>query len=268
MSVVAALRVRIWSATVNLAPPEDIFESAHEAYVCMDEEGRIVQWNARAEAMFGYPRDEAIGMTVAEAIVPPELREQHRAGVERFLATGQELVLDRRLEFEACRRDASRIPVQLTVTAQRDARGACVFHAFVTDMSERTVLLAELEASLRDRGPGFAEILDVLGEAITIRDRADHIIYANRAALQHMGFRTLAELQARPPGSIMEDYSVTHEDGSELTMDDIPSVRLLRGEEPEPLLMRTVHRASGRLNWNLLKASPLLDDSGEIVATA
>jgi PAS domain S-box-containing protein len=234
----------------------------------MDTEGRIVGWNARAESMFGYPRDEAIGLTVAEAIIPPELRDQHRAGVERFLATGQERVLDRRLEFEACRRDGSRLPVELTVTAQREAQGACVFHAFVTDITERAVLLAELEASLRERGPGFAEILDFLGEAITIRDRADHIIYANRAALQHMGFGTLAELQARPPGSIMEDYLVTREDGSELTMDDIPSVRLLRGEQPEPLLMRTVHRASGRLNWNLLKASPLLDDSGEIVATA
>jgi PAS domain S-box-containing protein len=253
---------------VKLAPPDDIFEFAHEAYVSMDAEGRIVGWNAQAEAMFGYPRDEAIGMTVAETIVPPALRERHRAGVERFLATGRRHVLDRRVEFEACRRDGSTLPVQLTVTAQPDAQSGWVFHAFITDMTERAVLLAELEASLRDRGPGFAEILDVLGEAITIRDRADHIIYANRAALRHMGFATLADLQARPPGSIMEDYIVTREDGSELTMDDIPSVRLLRGEEPEPLLMRTVHRASGRLNWNLLKASPLLDDDGKIVATA
>jgi serine phosphatase RsbU (regulator of sigma subunit) len=66
----------------------------------------------------------------------------------------------------------------------------------------------------------------------------------------------------------MDDYIVEREDGSALTMGDIPSVRLLRGEDPEPLLMRTVNRATGVLRWNLLKASPLRDETGAIVATA
>jgi PAS domain S-box-containing protein len=249
-------------------PPEDIFESAYEAFVSMDAEGRIVRWNAAAEEMFGYDRGDALGMTVAEAIVPPQQRAAHREALRRFLATGEGRLLDRPLEFQACRRDGSTLPVRLTVTAQRDGANGWLFHAFVQDLTERAVLLAELEASLRERGPGFAEILDVLGEAVTIRDRADHIIYANRAALEHMGFSSLAELQTRPPGSIMDDYIVEREDGSALTMADIPSVRLLRGEEPEPLLMRTVHRSTGALTWNLLKASPLVDDAGEIVATA
>jgi PAS domain S-box-containing protein len=252
---------------VKLGPPEGIFESAHEAFVSMDENGRIVFWNARAEEMFGYDRDEAIGMAVADAVIPPEHRDAYSAGLRRFLETGEQTVLDRPLEFDACRRDGSTLPVRLTVSAQRLDDG-WRFHALVQDLTERAVLLAELEASLRGRGPGFAEILDVLGEAITIRDRADHIIYANRAALDHMGFGSLAELQARPPGAIMEDYTVEREDGSALTMDDIPSVRLLRGEDPEPLLMRTVNRHTGALSWNLLKASPLRDADGAIVATA
>ncbi|MEA2132008.1 MAG: hypothetical protein QOJ85_4899 [Solirubrobacteraceae bacterium] len=248
-------------------PPQDIFESAHDAFISMDGEGRIVYWNARAVEMFGYEKHEALGMRVADAVIPPNEREAHREGLRRILATGEGRVLDRPLELTARRRDGSEFPVRLTVSArQRD--GGWVFHALVQDISERAVLLAALEAALRGRGPGFAEILDVLGEAVTIRDRADHIIYANRAALEHMGFASLAELQARPPGSIMDDYIVSGEDGRELTMDDVPSVRLLRGETPEPLLMRTVHRASGELQWNLLKASALRDETGAIVATA
>lgn len=50
-------------------------------------------------------------------------------------------------------------------------------------------------------------------------------------------------------------------------MDDIPSVRLLRGENAEPLLIRTVHRGTGRTHWNLLKASALRGPSGELSAT-
>lgn len=112
------------------------------------------------------------------------------------------------------------------------------------------------------------EILDSLAEAVTIRDRSDTIVFANRAALGHMGFETLDELQSRPPRSIMGDYIVTAEDGSALTMDDVPSVRLLRGEAPEPLLMRTVNRATGAVQWNLLKATPLEGPGGEVEATA
>ncbi len=233
----------------------------------MDAQGAVVFWNARAAELFGYAKDEAIGLSVADTLIPAEHRAAHRAGLRRFLETGEGRLLNRALELDACRRDGSTVPVRLTVSAQLTGEG-WLFHALVQDISERVALLAQLEASMRGRGPGFAEILDVLGAAITIRDRADHIIYANRAALDHMGFRTLAELQARPPGSIMEDYIVEREDGRALTMDDIPSVRLLRGEDPEPLLMRTVNRHTGALSWNLLKASPLRDEAGEIVATA
>jgi PAS domain S-box-containing protein len=127
--------------------------------------------------------------------------------------------------------------------------------------------VGDLEQVLRSSGPGFGEILDVLDEAVTIRDRGDKIIYANRAALHQMGFASLDDLQAHPPGSIMGEYLVTDELGRQLTMHDIPSVRLLRGEAADPLLIRTVHRASGELRWNVLKASALHDDGGEIVAT-
>jgi PAS domain S-box-containing protein len=252
---------------VKLGPPRDIFESVHEAFISMDAQGYIVHWNARAAELFGYEKSEAIGMLLADAVIPAQQRGAHLEGLRRFLATGEKRMLDRPLELTACRRDGSEFPVRLTVTAQRD-EDDWTFHALVQDMSERAVLLAELDAALRGRGPGFAEILDVLGEAITIRDRADHITYANRAALDHMGFSTLAEMQSRPPGAIMEDYIVEREDGSPLTMNDIPSVRLLRGEQAEPLLMRTVNRHTGAVSWNLLKASPLRDDTGAIVATA
>jgi len=60
---------------------------------------------------------------------------------------------------------------------------------------------------------------------------------------------------------------VLAETGRELSMGDIPSVRLLRGESPDPLLMRTVHRASGALSWKLLKATPLTDEDGAMLAT-
>jgi Stage II sporulation protein E (SpoIIE)/GAF domain len=82
-------------------------------------------------------------------------------------------------------------------------------------------------------------------------------VYANRAALAHLGFDSVAELRTRPTVSIMDDYVVEDEFGRPLGHDDVPSVRLLAGEPAEPLLMRVVNRETGELRWNLLKTTAL-----------
>lgn len=45
-----------------------ILDTAHDAFVGMDADGRIVQWNAQAEKTFGWTRAEAIGRNLAETI--------------------------------------------------------------------------------------------------------------------------------------------------------------------------------------------------------
>src|SRR5437660_9196909 len=77
----------------------------------------------------------------------------------------------------------------------------------------------------------LTEVLDSLAEAITIRDTNHRIVYANRAAVEHMGFASREELLERPAQSIFDDYVVQDEHGGRLTMNDIPSVRLLAGEQ-------------------------------------
>jgi serine phosphatase RsbU (regulator of sigma subunit) len=56
------------------------------------------------------------------------------------------------------------------------------------------------------------------------------------------------------------------EHGEKLRLQDIPSVRLLSGEQPEPLLMRYVEATSGEERWVLLKATAVRDQAGEIEA--
>lgn len=111
-------------------------------------------------------------------------------------------------------------------------------------------------------------MLDVLAEAVTIRDRAGNIAYANRAALASMGFDSIEELQSRSSRAIMGDYVVEDEHGVPLHIEDIPSMRMLQGEAVEPLLMRTINRESGEVRWRNLKATPLRDEHGDVVAVA
>jgi PAS domain S-box-containing protein len=103
----------------------------------------------------------------------------------------------------------------------------------------------------------LAPILDALEDAVTIRGADDRILFANRAALERMGFHSAEQMTEADPRELMGPYRTYAEDGTEIGFDQLPSVRLLRGErEPEPLLMRTVSTA-GEEHWVLLKAAAL-----------
>jgi PAS domain S-box-containing protein len=121
-------------------------QAALDCVVTMDHTGRVVEFNPAAERTFGYTGEEAVGREMAELIVPPALREQHRRGLARYLAEGTPRVLDRRVEIEAMRADGSRFPVELTIT-RVGIPGPPVFTAYLRDISERRRGEAELKAS-------------------------------------------------------------------------------------------------------------------------
>jgi PAS domain S-box-containing protein len=109
-------------------------------------------------------------------------------------------------------------------------------------------------------------VLDLLAEAVTIRDREGNIAYANQAALASMGFESYEDLKRRSSRAIMDDYIVQDELGNPLALEDVPSMRLMQGATAEPLVMRTVHRVTGEVSWRRLKATPLHDEAGELIA--
>jgi PAS domain S-box-containing protein len=120
--------------------------SALDCVMSMDHHGRLIEFNQAAEQTFGYSAADAVGHELAELIVPPPLREQHRQGLARYLATNAESVLDRRIELTAMRADGSEFPVELTIT-RINLPGAPVFTGYVRDITDRRAADAELRAS-------------------------------------------------------------------------------------------------------------------------
>ena len=66
-----------------------MLDAALDCVVTMDHEGRVVDFNPAAERTFGHRAGDAIGRDMAELIVPPELRDRHRRGLARYLASEQ-----------------------------------------------------------------------------------------------------------------------------------------------------------------------------------
>jgi PAS domain S-box-containing protein len=254
--------------------PELILDRAPSAVISIDERGLVTYWNRSAERTFRVRREEAIGRELAELIIPERYRAAHRTGLMRSLAEGTGPLLERPTELMALRADGTEFPVEVTVSAIR--RGSVwTFTAFVADLSEREAaehererLLDELRGAVRLAERRFDAVVGALSDPVTIRDHSNRLVYANRAALVQLGFDTLEELRNTPPEQIMADYIVLSETGRPISMEEIPSVRLLAGEEAaEPLLIRTVDRHTGVQRWNLLKAAPLVDEAGDVEAT-
>jgi len=125
-----------------------IISTASDGFVSMDAGGLITEWNHRAEALFGWPRGEAIGRELAALIIPESLREAHRTGLRRVLggAGDESSVLDQLVEVSALHRDGHEFPVELAVW--RVAAGpAEQFSAFVRDISARQQIARDVEAA-------------------------------------------------------------------------------------------------------------------------
>jgi PAS domain S-box-containing protein len=91
-------------------------EAAIDCVIVADESGRIVEFNPASERTFGYTREEALGRTMAELIVPPSLRERHIAAFARFVSTRDGSMLGRRVELTGMRADGSEFPVELALS--------------------------------------------------------------------------------------------------------------------------------------------------------
>ncbi|MBN8992195.1 MAG: PAS domain S-box protein [Rhizobiales bacterium] len=113
-----------------------IINTALDAFVQMDDQGTISDWNSQAENIFGWTRDEAIGAKLSELIIPHAHRDAHAAGLQRFLRTGEGTILGRRFEIEAMRRDGKEIRVELSITELK-RRNGFVFNGFMRDLTDK-----------------------------------------------------------------------------------------------------------------------------------
>ena len=123
-----------------------VLDNSLDAILGVDDWGRITDWNLRAEAIFGWSRDEALGRRVDETIIPPRHRDAHRHGMTRFIASGGRGMMQRRIELTALRRDGGGFPIELVIAPLR-IDNAWHFTGFITDISERKAAeLALVEA--------------------------------------------------------------------------------------------------------------------------
>lgn len=115
-----------------------VLDTALDAVVVMREDGVIAGWNAVAEKVFGWSREQALGSQLSSLIIPSRLREAHHRGLQKYLETGEGPVLNRHFEITALRSNGEEFPIELSITPTLASKQR-VFLGFLRDITDRKV---------------------------------------------------------------------------------------------------------------------------------
>ncbi len=164
-----------------------VTQSANDAIVTADSEGRVVGWNRRAEAMFGYAEHEILGQPLT-ILIPERHRDAHHRGMSRILAGGSSRVIGKAFETEGLRKDSNEFPIELSL-AQWEVGDNRFVSGTIRDISERV----STEQHLRVAATTFEA-----QDGVTITDANKVILRVNRAFTEITGY-TAEEVVGKTP---------------------------------------------------------------------
>jgi PAS domain S-box-containing protein len=126
-----------------------IMNSAMDAIIVMNTEGRVTSWNPQAEIIFGWKEKEVVGKLLSDTIIPVYLKEQHKRGLANYLQTGKGPVLNKLIEIMAVSREGKEFPVELSIVDIKQG-GEIFFCGFLRDISGRKHAEEKLKQSYED----------------------------------------------------------------------------------------------------------------------
>jgi two-component system, cell cycle sensor histidine kinase and response regulator CckA len=116
-------------------PLDAILDAAPDAVIVLDADGRIAFANDRAEALFGYSREELLGQG-AEMLTPEDLRDDLARRRRRYIDTAVAHPFEMPREFRGLHRDGREIPIEASINPLRTDQGTFVVST-LRDVSER-----------------------------------------------------------------------------------------------------------------------------------
>ena len=186
-----------------------IIEGSHDPFIAMDVEGNITEWNEAAHHTFGWSRSQVLGQRLDELIIPSRFHAAHRAGMQRFLAGGTAVVLDKRIELTALRHSGEEFPVEMTIRHMQHA-GVSEFCAFLRDITERRAAEQHLQFLAHNDPltglPNRGLLQDRLAEAIKRSGRASTLLAVMFLDVDH--FKTINDHHGHAAGdAVLQEFS-------------------------------------------------------------
>ncbi len=133
---------------------QSIVESAIDAIIICDSEGKILVWNKSAQNIFGYTPAEIMNQSI-RVLVPESYRNMHNNGFDRFIKSREPKIMGSTVEIEGLRKDGSLVPISLSLSHWEEG-SSIYFSAILKDITkqkqiEDELIKSKIEAEKSDR---------------------------------------------------------------------------------------------------------------------
>ena len=161
---------------------KSVIESALDAMIIADGESIIVEWNRKAEIIFGWTREEALGQRLSDLIIPHQYRNAHNTGMSHYHATGHGPVMNKAFEIQGLRKSGEVFDIELYIT-QVQIDNQIVFSSFIRDITIPKQLAEDLE---RERKLNTS-LLNGLPMMVSLKDADLRFTFINDDACKVLG---------------------------------------------------------------------------------
>ncbi len=230
-----------------------ITESAQDAILLMDSQGKIAHWNPAAEKIFGYSMTQAIGHDLHQLLVPENEQNEFLKHFDHFRKTGEGNIIGRTTEFNALRHDGSEFPIELSLS--RLLLGG-EWHALglIRDITERKQAQQQVDTERHF----LQTVIDGVGDPILVIRSDYKVILANRQA-KKFSFEFDVTLESHACYQLLHQLA-TPCGGTE---NICPLKRVIETQKPVKLLHQHYNAQHQTKTLEIL-ATPLWDAHGEI----
>lgn len=179
--VIARIERQVTVSKVRMALRESeakfqsVMESAIDAIISADAEGKTLSWNKAATSMFGHTEAEVLGKSI-EIIIPERFRTAHAEGIKRVSSGGATHAIGKTVELAAICKSGDEIPVELSLaTWFLDEKR--YYTGIIRDIGER-----------KQAEQKFRSVTESAIDAIISANNKGEIISWNQAATKILGF--------------------------------------------------------------------------------